>query len=339
MQGRNRLLSRCCAERQQFWHVHPRVIPRPKVPASGTCGCLSTAGTMSSERGYTGALLMPELYSSFQLRLDNVLVATDFSPASKQAVLYATAIARRHSSKLFVAHVVSSRSESARMDGWRAGQAEMTELLIANRLHGIQNELIVKSGDIWPVLSQLIAEKGIDLIIVGTRGRTGLRKYILGSVAENIFRQAPGPVLTVGPNTASQNPEIGPERILAATGFAPHSLFAVSYAIRLAQDLGSSLALLHVVTDGKNGSGDEPLAKLRGLIPVDVHLPAEPLFFVEFGSAPEKILQTAAACNANLIVLGLRRVQEASRGETTWGRAYEVISKATCPVLTVRGPE
>jgi nucleotide-binding universal stress UspA family protein len=286
-----------------------------------------------------GALQMPALSSSFQLRLDNVLVATDFSAASKKALLYATAIARRHSSKLIVAHVVTSRSESARMDGWRAGQAEMTEQLIANRLHGIQHELIVKSGDVWQVLLQLIAEKGIDLVVVGTRGRTGLRKLILGSIAETIFRQAPCPVLTVGPNSASRNPEIGPERILAATGFAAHSLFAVRYAIRLAQDLHSSLALLHVVTDGNNGSGDERLAKLRTLIPADVDLTSEPLFFVEFGSAPEKILETAAAWNANMIVLGLRHVQEASRRETTWARAHEIVPKANCPVLTVRGPE
>ena len=59
--------------------------------------------------------------------------------ASKQCVLYATAIARRHNSKLFIAHVVTSRSESALMEGWRAGQAEITAQLIANRLDGIEH--------------------------------------------------------------------------------------------------------------------------------------------------------------------------------------------------------
>jgi nucleotide-binding universal stress UspA family protein len=83
---------------------------------------------------------------------------------------------------------------------------------------------------------------------------------------------------------------------------------------------------------------EERLAKLRALIPADIEL-SEPSFFVEFGSAAEKILQTAAAWNANLIVLGVRSIQEASRGHTTWARAYEIISKASCPVLTVRGPE
>ena len=171
---------------------------------------------------------MPASDHSFEVKLDNVLVATDFSSASKEAVLYATAIARRHNSKLYIAHVVTSRSESALMDGWRAGQAEIIEQLLANRLDGIKHELLVKSGEISEVLSQLIAEEGIDLVVVGTRGRTGVLKLLLGSVAENIFRRALCPVLTVGPNIAGQNPEIGPERILAATGFAAHSFFSAA---------------------------------------------------------------------------------------------------------------
>jgi len=289
---------------------------------------------------------MLEHKSNLPLKLDNVLVATDFSSSSKMTVLYATSIARRYASKLFVTHVVGSQSEAALMDGWRAGQAEMTDQLIAHRLDGIRYELLVRSGDIWTVLSRLIIEQGIDLVVVGTRGRTGVRKFVLGSVAQSIFRQAPCPVLTVGPTIADQDPEMGSERILTATGFAPHSLWAVRCALRLAQDLHSSLGLLHVVTDPSEVSGDardrtrdERLARLRTLISSDVHLPSAPVFFVEFGSVPEKILQTAALWKANLIVLGLRHVEEGSRGETTWAKAYDIVCKASCPVLTVRGSE
>ena len=84
---------------------------------------------------------MRETYPSLEVKLDSVLVATDFSTAAKEAVLYATAIARRHNSKLFIVHVVTSRSESALMDGWRAGQAEIIEQLLANRLDGIEHVL------------------------------------------------------------------------------------------------------------------------------------------------------------------------------------------------------
>jgi nucleotide-binding universal stress UspA family protein len=289
---------------------------------------------------------MPEKHTSFDVKLDGVLVATDFSAVSKQAVLYATAIARRHNSKLFIAHVVTSRSENALMEGWRAGQAEITAHLIANRLDGIEHELLVKPGQVGEVLSPLIAEKRIDLVVVGTRGRTGVLKALLGSVAEDIFRRTPCPVLTVGPNISGQNPEDGPERILAPTGFAAHSVFGVRYAIGLAQNLHSSIALLHVVTEGRELSReaqsrltDERITRLRGLIPTAANLVSEPLLFVEFGSSEQKILQTAADWNANLIVLGLRSLQDAQRGKATWARAYEIVSKANCPVLTVRAYE
>lgn len=289
---------------------------------------------------------MPEAYPILNVKLDNVLVATDFSPASKGAALYATAIARRHKCKLFIAHVVTSRSDSALMDGWRAGQAEMTAQLLANRLDGIEHELVVKSGQVGDVLSRLIQENTIDLVVVGTRGRTGVLKVLLGSVAENIFRRALCPVLTVGPNISGQNPEIGPERILATTGFAAHSVFGVRYAIGLAQNLHASIALLHVVTEAGEVSEEakssivaERIEKLRSLIPATVNLASELVLLVEFGTAPEKILNTAAAWQANLIVLGLRSPQEASTGKATWARAYEIVSKANCPVLTVRGPE
>jgi nucleotide-binding universal stress UspA family protein len=91
--------------------------------------------------------------------------------------------------------------------------------------------------------------------------------------------------------------------------------------------------------DGRNRARDERLARLRTLVPTDTHLPSEPLFSIEFGSAPEKILETAAGWKANLIVLGLHHAQTASRGETTWAKAYEIVCKASCPVLTVRSPE
>jgi nucleotide-binding universal stress UspA family protein len=65
-------------------------------------------------------------------------------------------------------------------------------------------------------------------------------------------------------------------------------------------------------------------------------LASEPLFFVEFGSAPEKILQTAARWKANLIVLGLRHKPADAE---VWPKAHEIVSKASCPVLTVRVPD
>lgn len=230
------------------------------------------------------------------------------------------------------------------MDAWRAGQTEIMDHFIGGRLTGVQHELLVKSGDVWPVLSGVIEEHGIDLVVVGTRGRTGVWKLLLGSVAETIFRQAPCPVLTVGPSLSGQDSEAGPQRILAPTGFAPQSLYAVRYALWLAQELQSSLALLNVVT-GPPSTQDrerirsERLARLRALVPQDEHLPSPPEFVVEFGEVTEKILEAAARWKTNLIVLGLHQVKETSSAEAAWAKAYEIVCSASCPVLTVRAPE
>ncbi len=283
--------------------------------------------------------------TNLRLKLDTVLVATDFSAASKRAMTYAVSIARRHGSKLLIGHVVSSHSKRAVMDGWRLGQAEVTENYLAGRLDGVEHRLLVKSGNVWPTLDQLVSEHGVDLVVVGTHGRAGLRKLILGSVAEEIFRQSPCPVLTVGPKAAEEDPGIGPERILAPTGFAQQSLLAVGYAVLLAQQLHSCLGLLHVVTNpveidapDRDELRRQREARLRGLIPGEVRLAIPPCFFVEFGSATDKILATASTWKANLIVLGLRHAQKGSTAESTWAKAYDIVRLAKCPVLTIRVP-
>lgn len=229
------------------------------------------------------------------------------------------------------------------MEGWRAGQAEVMEHFVRHRLDGIEHELLVKSGDVWPVLAELIADRAIDLVVIGTHGRTGVRKFVLGSVAEKIFRQCSCPVLTIGPSVAGQDPEIGPERILAPTGFAAHSLRAIQYAVLLAEDLHASLSVLHVVTEAGDTRTEaisrERENRLRSLIPRDVNLVSPPDFLIEFGSATEKILSTASTWKADLVVLGLRHVDNGSRNQITWAKAYEIVCRSVCPVITIRAPE
>ena len=276
------------------------------------------------------------------LKLNSVLVATDFSPASQKAALCATAVARRHGANIYLFHVVPSQSERAVMDGWRQGQTEVMCHLLADRLDGIQYELIVRSGELCESLAQVLAEKKVDLVVLGTRGRTGVRKLFLGSVAEKIFRQSRCPVITLGPNISDAAAQAPPERILAATGFAAHSLHAVEYATKFAEYLHSSLALVNVVTDPAKAIGEarqrtrsERLKRLQTLVGSETA--SKPEWFVEFGSAPEGVLRTAAQWKANLIVLGLHDVEEVGRRETTWAKAYEIICEACCPVMTVHG--
>lgn len=293
-----------------------------------------------------------QVLASQPVKFQNVLLATDFSPASEIALLYTLALARRWNARVFVAHVVnpatifgSDAVQRAVNDAWRQAHTEMTDQLIAGRLEGIENHVVVRQGDVWPELARMISEFHIDLLVTGTRGRTGLWKMLLGSTAETIFRQAPCPVLTVGPNSPDVAPQAGPQRILYSTGFAPQSLYAGVYALSLAQQNQARLALLNVIKEVQNDSPQkrqelERTAKenLRQLIPEGANLAQPPEVFVAFGAAADAILRLAQEWKPELIVLGVRRPPAEAR-RITWATAYNVVSNAPCPVLTIKQPE
>ena len=277
-------------------------------------------------------------------KLDNVLIATDFSAASKTALACGTAVARRHHSKLFVVHVSSAQAKAKVMDAWRALQSEVTDLLVAGRLAGVDHKLLVKSGAIGEALSQVVAEHKIDLVVLGSSGRTGLWKFFLGSASETIMQHVSCPVLTVGPNSLGTNSESGPRRILVPTGFAPQSLYAVVYGSWLAEQLQSSLALVHVAVSAASPQDAERvkrerLERLREIASKEQHGRGKAEMMVEFGSVTERILDAAARWKAELIVLGVHSAESDLHGETTWSKAMDIMRSAPCPVLTVPMPK
>jgi nucleotide-binding universal stress UspA family protein len=184
-----------------------------------------------------------------------------------------------------------------------------------------------------------VQREGVDLIVIGTHGRTGAGKLLMGSVAEAIFRQAPCPVLTVGPEVSGEPESVADlHEILVPVDFSPESLAALPYAISLAQHDDARLYLLHVA--GRNQRGETLLdTQLRNLIPRDPRLFCEPKVFVETGAPAEQILALAEELGTDLIVLGVKRtpsIFEATR-HLPQATAYKVVSEASCPVLTVRG--
>ena len=166
-----------------------------------------------------------------RIRLRNILWTTDFSSPSEAALLYATSIARRYDSQMYMAHVIRPDAYqlvppeafgAALEQTRRYAEQQMGELLISGRLRGIPHQVLLGEGDLWVVLSDMLAKHGVDLIVAGTHGRTGVRKLLLGSVAEEIFRLAPCPVLTVGPKVIQEVPaESELRHILYATDFTP----------------------------------------------------------------------------------------------------------------------
>ena len=210
------------------------------------------------------------------------------------------------------------------------------------QLKGVEHEVVIGEGNIWEVISNLIKQKEIDLIVLGTRGRTGLEKALLGSGAEQILRQALCPVLTVGPHVTVQ-PEKPAEmsEILYATDLATDSPAAAPYAISLAQENQAHIALLYVIENPRTGELVQPAQiaeakehKLRQLVSEQAELWCEPKYFVKLGVPTEKILELAETRHASLLVLGARPAKGLATHLNT-GTVHKVVSQAKCPVLTV----
>jgi nucleotide-binding universal stress UspA family protein len=296
---------------------------------------------------------MAVLDGQAKLALHNILFATDFSASSDTALRYAVAIARRYDSHLHVSHVIRPDTyqlvppEATTLvlsQARRYAEQEMGNLLISGRLRDIPHQVLLGEGELWPVLSGILSEHEIDLIVVGTHGRTGVRKLLLGSVAEEIFRLSSCPVLTVGPHVAGQVPEEAELRhILYATDFTAASERAAAFAFSLAQEHQAHLTLMHAVGDTTSGSPHNAalikeffVTRLRALLPRGAELWCEPEFAVQFDKASHGILAVAAEKSVDLIVLGVGRTANFP-GHLPPATAYEVVCQSLCPVLTVRG--
>lgn len=286
--------------------------------------------------------------------LRRILWATDFSPCSDAALNHALAIARRYGSHLYLAHVI--RPESFELvvpeavhamvsEARRDAEDEMARLLVTGRLRGVSHRVTIGMGAaVWPVLSKIVQDNEIDLIVVGTHGRTGFRKLLVGSVAQQIFRSAPCPVFTVGPKVYGEmGEEVAVRRILHATNFTAAAQESTRYALSLAEENRSDLFFMHVVEEGDDLSSERRLEatqsvsrELRELVPPSVFSRVDPQLIVEFGSPAEIILKTAERLGADMIVLGGR---EHSRlfGPASSDTAYKVVCGAICPVFTVPG--
>ena len=287
------------------------------------------------------------------LQVKNILVLTDFSACSQEALLYAVNIARLHRSKLTLLHIVPLRlgppQDPRRDEAFRAARGEMkqfeADLLAKGVLQQIHYQLLVRPGKTWNVISRIMRLQNTDLIVIGARGKTGLEKLILGSFAEEVFRQAPCPVLTVGPSIPDQPVSASPKHILFPTDGSHASKAAEPYAYQLGRDPGVQLTLMRVVhtrlLSNGNSGGDERLQRAKehlqatGLYAAWRQGGVTPSVVVEVGSKVKTILHVADTTGADLIILGISAKDNAS-GKFEWDDAYQVVCSARCPVLTVR---
>ncbi len=294
-------------------------------------------------------MVMAEPKSDVALR--RILLATDFSPCSERALQYAVSVARHYDATVYLAHVVSGETPApvqttANRAALRRAEQEMANLLTSGVLRGVPHQVVLRTGALWDCLQKIIAENNVDLVVVGTHGRTGVRKLMLGSVAEEIFRKAPCPVLTVGPQVRAEAPhQIRFQQILCACDFTPTAERAAAYALSLAREFKARLAILHAISDTemtRSGRREamrrSALARLQALLPAEAQAWCQPLLLAVFGPAPAAILDRARTLGADLIVMGVRRTASFP-GHLPPATTYQVVCEAPCPVFTVRAEE
>lgn len=284
------------------------------------------------------------------VRFARILVATDFSACSEQAVAYAAAFAKAHHSYLYVLHALHP-DEPVResdygpgiIDGGRWGaEKQLRRLANSELLAAIPHDQLLKRGRLWEVVGRIVHSQDIDLVVTGARGRGGLDKVLLGSHAEDICRHASRPVLVVGARTKPVAADFRLRRILFATAYHSGSLHALAYAHSLAEKCQAELILFHALRADEfaSASADKLLAQTRDQLR---HLAPEPAGFPirvvvqTCDSAGAAILNVAQEQAANLIVLGVHNRSIALATHTPWNTVHKVICGASCPVLTVAG--
>ena len=287
-----------------------------------------------------------------RVQLDRILVATDFSPISTRALDYAVSLARRYESRVYLAHVISPdaypltapevtvRSVDKQL---MEAKTKTQELLMADRFHGVPYEVYIETGALWPVLDRIIKKYGIDLVVVGTHGMGAVKKVLIGSGAEQIFRQCPEPVLTVGPAVEDKYPtEREFKNILFATDFGLGAEREAAFAFSLGQEHDATVTLLYVVRHMEDYSEDGMALKreairnqLRELVPEHGDVWCQTQLRMRVGDPAEEILRVAEETSADLIVMGAKH-RAGLPGHVPGTKAYKVVTRSHCPVLTVR---
>ena len=294
--------------------------------------------------------------SGTRISLKNILFLTDFSGASEAALPFAAAIARGYGATVYSLYVFTPPSYVYTTPEMTVAAIEAEEenakaemRRVESQFAGLSHEAILAQNlSVSDAVAKTIKEHCIDLIVLGTHGRTGAEKLLLGSVAEEVFRRSPVPVLTIGPGARSGAHNGGRfNRVLFATDFTAASVAAAPYALSLAVENRARLVLLHVMRKPESRNGDkdrlefsvaEANQQLYDAIEYGAELEGRPEVVVEYGDPAERIVAAAQQRRIDLIVLGVRDAEGRLGAATHLERAtaHKVVAHAPCPVLTVR---
>lgn len=288
-----------------------------------------------------------------------VLACTDFSPASRLAIAEAVRICRNSEAKLILLHIFEAASPLIEPKDRSLTTAELwareAETLEAMRAEicttGICAEIAMQDGITAETILKVIAERDIDLAVLGTHGFSGLERLLFGSTAETVLRKAICPVMTVGPRAAthllpvSQQPSPShcsyPQPVVFATDFQAPDKKALTCAAALANGNEGALHCLHVLPLAMEGNGESAAPcsimkqALNYLVQEGGLANRQPVCSIAYDSeVSHAIVDYAKAHNAKFIVLAVRRGFRHTV-HLPPHITYRTIVTAPCPVITV----
>jgi len=287
------------------------------------------------------------------------------SDFSNYTLAYGLQLAQEFKAKLYACHVISLPATAAYYgyaDDTRSGDGtrQIFDQVTASfdKMMGesaVDWEPLVTIGHISDEIARLAREKAVDLVITATHGRSGLKRFLLGSVTERLMRILPCPLFIVG-GSEEKIARVAEEgltfsRILVGCDFSSDSGAAFQYGLSLAQEFQAELHLVHVIEPpvyidldmpGATMEGehmdtlrDRLNSKLLSLVPVDARHWCRPRISLIEGLPYEVLTHYAKRHEIDLIVLGARGyslVEKLFIGSTT----DRVVRRSPCSVLSVR---
>ncbi len=296
------------------------------------------------------------------IEIRRILCPTDFSGFSRHALDFSVALAKWYEAEVTVLHVLPRIAPNpaylpepmvippaARERALR----ELGRFVHESRRAGVTTQVVLEEGDTIPTIVNLAKRLPADLLALGTHGRGGFERFMLGSVTEKVLRKAPCPVLTLPravEGAVAQEPALF-KKILCPVDFSFCSQKSLEFAISLAEEADAHLTLLHVLefapdVDPRQGAAplvheyrtrleNEARERLRAAVPTEVRQWCQVEELVRVGRPYSEILRAAEAHGAELIVIGVQGrsgLDLAVFGSTT----QHVVRAARCPVLTIR---
>lgn len=302
------------------------------------------------------------------MTLENVLIPTDFSACADHALSHAVEVADRFGARLHILHVVNEldpdwygitdaqeRAVKLRDQIETEARERLKELAPETDHRDFETTVSLQlSFDVADSINEYVQEREIDLVVMGTHGRQGIDRLMLGNVANKIIRHAPCPVMTVREDVpwTEEEEDVAYDDILAPIDFSDHSREALRVSKAFANQYAARLHLLFVAEKRTVPTFSDTGIPGVGVVEMDPEIVAnaeeglrqlnenvggaevKSAYHVRKGDVSKDVVDFAETNGVSLIVMATRGLTGVSRfllGSNT----ERIVRVAPCPVLTI----